>query len=221
MLYESIECEVRVQSAEDHDLEMAESHALAYFVAKGFLDSGVALNTPNAPPSAQAIYRTVEAVQEDAAHLFATLHRENPYSKDARRRLLNALSEVDQVLNQPIPEGEQAHRETGLLRIDAPAEVPPQLQEARNIIDDIDQRIMRLLAQRAAVSLRASKAKVEVGREVRDPRREKSLLDQRALLAEELALEPSAVGEIFDAILRFSRKHQALNRAQAINPEES
>lgn len=218
--YEHLACEVRIQEAEDHDQEMAHSHALAYFVAKGFLDSGVVLDSPNAPPSARAINRTVESVREDAAHLFATLHRENPYAKDARRRLLDALNKVDEVLNQPAPDGEEAHQETGLLRFEEAAHVPPQLQEARDIIDDIDGQILRLLAQRASLSLRASKAKEKIGRAVRDPRREKDLLDKRGQLAGDLALDPDAVGEIFDAILRFSRRHQVQARSQFKKDQE-
>ncbi len=213
IFYENLGCEVRIQEAEDHDQEMAHSHALAYFVAKGFLDSGVILDSPNAPPSAKAIHRTVESVREDAAHLFATLHRENPYAKDARRRLLDALNKVDTVLNQPATKGEEAHQETGLLRFEEAAYVPPQLQEARDIIDTIDEKILRLLAQRAGLSLRASRAKEEVGRAVRDPRRERELLDRRGQLAGDLDLNAEAVAEIFDAILRFSRHHQIQARA--------
>ena len=55
------------------------------FVAKGFIDIGADLDAPFAPPSVRAIAQTVEAVQADAAHLFASLHRENPYAKDAPR----------------------------------------------------------------------------------------------------------------------------------------
>ena len=53
-LYEALDCEVLERDAEIHDKEMAESHALAYFVAKGFLDSGVTVNPPHSPPSARA-----------------------------------------------------------------------------------------------------------------------------------------------------------------------
>ena len=219
--YEELGCQVRIQNAEEHDEEMAHSHALAYFVAKGFLDSGVVLDSPNAPPSAKAIHRTVEAVREDAAHLFATLHRENPYAKDARRRLLDALTKVDAVLNQPAVAGEEAHQEKGLLQFEEAAYVPPQLQEARDVIDTIDEKILRLLAQRAALSLRASKAKEEVGRAVRDPKRERELLHRRSEIAGNLDLDSEAVSEIFDAILRFSRRHQVKARSETASTDEA
>lgn len=207
-LYEALDCEVLEKDAEIHDKEMAESHALAYFVAKGFLDSGVTVNPPHSPPSAKAIGRTVDAVREDAAHLFASLHRENPYAKEARRRLLDSLLALDEALEKPLGEDEEAHAESGALHFAEASAPPPQLLEARDLIDGIDGKLLDLLAQRARVSLRAAQAKAEVGKAVRDPERENRMLSARRVQAEARHLNPDSIDEIFQAIIRFSRGHQ-------------
>ena len=207
-LYRLVGCEVVEQDAEDHDRTMAQGHALAYFVAKGFMDSDVDLDSPLSPPSVRAIARTVQAVREDSAHLFASLHRENPFAATARQRLLEALHEVDDALKAPRSLEEQAHHETGALHLDQ-LDVPPKdLLAARDIIDEIDTELLHLLARRAQVSLRAARAKREVGRGVRDPDREAELLRSRQEQAEELGLDPGSVGEVFAALLAFSRRHQ-------------
>ena len=208
-LYKLIDCEVQMQDAESHDRNMAESHALAYFVAKGFLDSGVTLTHPHSPPSVKSISRTVDAVREDAAHLFASLHRENPYAQDARQRLLNALEQLNDALSSPQEKNEKAHAESGALHFSKGLKPPPQLLEARELIDTIDKKLLDLLAQRARVSLRAAQAKATVGKSIRDPERETSLLSNRKDQAHQRQLDPNAVSEIFQAIIRFSRNHQA------------
>ncbi len=207
-IFRSIGCEIIESDPEAHDREMAEGHALAYFVAKGFLDAGVDLEAPFAPPSVHAIARTVAAVQADAAHLFASLHRENPFAAEARARLLQAMQATDAALRSPSPEDEIAHQEAGVLHMEHRAETPPALDAARQVIDEIDRDLLGLLARRAEIALRAAKAKAEAGRSIRDPEREEKLLEHRRTVAADLGLEPSAVEDIFQAILSFSRRHQ-------------
>lgn len=96
--YEGIGCEVIEQSAEGHDHVMAYTHALTFFVAKGMLDAGAGEAVPFAPPSFQAIARTIEAVRADAGHLFRAIQGENPFAAEARRHLLGALTSVDRAL---------------------------------------------------------------------------------------------------------------------------
>ncbi len=207
-LFESIGCEIIEQHPETHDAQMAESHALTYFVAKGLIDAEVNLDPPFAPPSVKAVARTVETVREDAAHLFASLHRENPYAAEARRKLLEAMTATDAALRSPAPVDEQAHAEAGPLHVDDLDQKSAQLRAARDIIDELDQSLVELLARRAAVSERAAHAKADIGHGVRDPAREAALLATRCAMAEALGLDGQAVGEIFAAVLSFSRGHQ-------------
>jgi prephenate dehydrogenase len=103
-LYEMLGCEVIEQVEETHDRVMAETHALAFFIARGLLQAGTGIDVPFSPPSFQAIRRLIDAVQSDAGHLFDAIERENPFASEARHRLLAALEEVDRNL-EPQPSG--------------------------------------------------------------------------------------------------------------------
>ncbi len=210
-LYEALGCRVIVKDAEAHDRGMADTHALAYFIAKALLDAGVEMDAQLAPPSARGLARTVASVRSDAGHLFTTVHRENPFSGDARRRFLDALHEADAALREldaadpgPGPASAPAALSIPDLGIQSPA-----LREVRDLIDDIDRDLVRVLARRAALGRRARMAKAGLGHGVRDARREDELLAQRRTWAAEQGLDPVAIEGVFEAILRFSRRMQA------------
>ena len=207
-LYRRIGCEVMEQGAEEHDKAMAETHALTYFVAKGFLDAGLELDSPLAPPSVRALRATIEAVRQDAAHLFVTLNRENEFAAEARRRFLDALLAVDSALNRAPEVGEGDGVVPEALELPDLGEAAGDLSEARDVIDELDEELLELLARRVEVARRAARAKASVGRPVRDPAREAELLAEREARAEELGLDGGSVAEVFRAILGFSRLHQ-------------
>lgn len=200
--YERLGCWTLEQDAHAHDKAMADTHALAFFVAKGMLDAGVDTKVPFAPPSFQAIARTVEVVRGDAGHLFASICAENPHAEDARRRLLDALQAVDAQLRAP--------RHDDITIPPAPVVVPasPELAETRDLIDELDKDIVTLLARRAELSRRAMKAKQRLGQPLHDPSREASVLSARRSMAEERGIDGESVEDVFRAVLRFSRRVQ-------------
>jgi prephenate dehydrogenase len=203
-LYERIGCWTLEQDAHAHDKAMAETHVLAFFVAKGMLDAGVDPRVPNAPPSFQAMARTIEAVRGDAGHLFAAIQSENPYAPDARRRLLDALGALDETIRHSAP----ATRDRALA-IPQPPEAPsPELREARDLIDEIDREVVSLLARRAEISHRTRLAKSRLGKPLHDPVREAEVLAARREWAEELAIDADSIEDVFRAVLRFSRRVQ-------------
>ncbi|MDC3986258.1 prephenate dehydrogenase/arogenate dehydrogenase family protein [Polyangium jinanense] len=203
-LYERIGCTVVLEDEATHDRNMAWTHALAFFVAKGMLDAAVPLDIPYAPPSFQALARTVEAARSDAGHLYAALHRENPYAAEARRKLVDALLAADQNLS-----GSDGMAPPPSSALVLPSKAGTQaLRETRDLIDDLDRDLMELLGRRAQLARRAAREKAKLGRPVRDPEREAELLDARRRWAAERELDPASVHEIFDAILRFSRRLQ-------------
>jgi prephenate dehydrogenase len=202
-LYERIGCLVVEQDADAHDRLMARTHALAFFVAKGLLDFGAADDLPLAPPSFQALARTVETVQSDAGHLFLAIERDNPHAADARQGFLDALVRVHAQLDH-LDEADAAS-----VTIPEPPHSPPELGETRCLIDEIDSEIVRLLARRSQLARRALRIKSEHGTGIRDARRELELLDERRRWAADADLSEDAVADIFGAILRFSRTAQA------------
>lgn len=200
--YETIGCEVVEQEPEEHDRTMARTHALAFFVAKGIMDVETG-ERPFTPPSFRAMERTIEAVRSDASHLFATIQNDNPFSAEARSRLLRALESIDRDLAR-LPAG------TGL-----PASAihdlgprAPDLRETRELIDDVDRELVRLLAKRALLSRRAGRAKAGTGRSIRDPERERDVLETRRRWAADEGLDVDGVAEVFRNVLRISRSLQ-------------
>jgi prephenate dehydrogenase len=205
-LFERIGCQVLEQAPEEHDRVMAFTHALAFFIAKGMLDAGVPAGAPYAPPSFQGIAHTIETVRVDAGHLFAALHRENPFAGEARRRLINALLAVDRSLD--IPTEDAAPEDLAALSIPDLGSLSPELRETRELIDELDLELVELLARRSELVQRAARAKATIGAAVRDPLREARLMESRRRRAAELGLDADGVAEVFEVILRHSRSLQ-------------
>jgi prephenate dehydrogenase len=200
-------CRLVERSPEDHDREMARTHALAYLIAKGVLDAGLSLDSDIAPPSARAIARTIESARADSGHLLSTLHRHNPFAAEVRRRFLEALVGADRALAETPPGAEETStRPSGPEpRLPDLGFRSPELREVRDLIDDVDRQLIELLAQRAHLARRARKAKTALGHGVRDEHREHELLQRRRERAREMALPESEVGRVFEAILSLSR----------------
>lgn len=204
--YERLDCEVIEQTPEGHDRVMANTHALTFFVAKGMLDAGTAVDVPFAPASFQALSRTIETVRADAGHLFSAIQHDNPFAAEARQRLLDALGAIHRALNAVPEETEPTDAER--LAIPAPESRLPELREARNHIDQLDLELVELLSRRTEVVRRAARAKARAGHPVRDVAREEALLVQRRAWARERGLDEASVEALFRAILDFSRRAQ-------------
>jgi prephenate dehydrogenase len=208
-LFERIGCEVLEQDPATHDRAMAYTHALAFFVAKGMLDAGAPTDAPYAPPSFQAIAKTIETVRSDAGHLFEALHIENPFAGEARHLLIEALTAADRTLTRLA-----STRTSAVATARGPLVIPdlglrsPELRETRELIDELDQDLLTLLARRALLAKRAAKAKAQLGHGVRDPSREARVIEERRRWAVEHDVDPAAVASIFEAILAFSRRVQ-------------
>jgi prephenate dehydrogenase len=216
-LYERIGCEVVEQTPEGHDRVMAHTHALTFFVAKGMIDAGAGMDVPFAPPSFQAIARTIETVRSDAGHLFSAIARDNPFAAEARKQLVQALSSIDRALDAQVAESprageggvEDASPEgSGKFAIPDLGERSPELKQTREHIDAVDREIVRLLAQRAQLAQRAARAKAKLGAPVLDSTREAEVMGARRAWADELKVDADAVADVFRAIMTMSRRAQ-------------
>jgi prephenate dehydrogenase len=209
-LYESIGCEVIEQTPENHDRVMAHTHALTFFIAKGMIDAGAGAEVPFAPPSFQAIARTIETVRSDAGHLFAAIARDNPFAAEARKRLVHALASVDRLLDAEEALGDpDAEPDSRRFAIPDLGDRSPELRQARDHIDAVDGEIVRLLAQRAQLAARAGQVKAKLGAPVLDASRENELLAKRRSWAHDLKLDGDSVSDVFRAILTMSRRAQS------------
>ena len=93
-------------------------------------------------------------------------------------------------------------------QLSVPREPNDLLSIARQSIDGLDRRMVVLLQQRAELMRVVAHAKHELKQPIRDPAREKSLLDQRRKWADELGLDAKFVDVIWDAILEYARDLQ-------------
>lgn len=116
-LYESLGCEVTRQPADDHDRHMAETHALAFFVAKAMLDIDAGRGSDIITPSFRAMAQTVDTVRGDAGHLFSLIQLGNPHAAEARARLLDAMHAIDDELRDALERGNDA----GVHQIEPPS----------------------------------------------------------------------------------------------------
>jgi prephenate dehydrogenase len=209
-LFEALGCRVVEETPDAHDLRMAETHALAFFLAKAMLDAHVPVDAQAVPASFAALASVVQAVRSDAGHLLPAITRANPYAAAARRRLLVALSAVDRTLAEA---GGDEH--AGATVATAPVlEIPdlgarsPALRETREHIEELDRELALLLGRRAELARRAARAKSALGVGIVDPTRERALLADRRAWAEELGLPADQLEEVFRAVVRMSRKVQ-------------
>ena len=83
-----------------------------------------------------------------------------------------------------------------------------ELMECRNAIEVVDRRIVALLAQRVALSLRAAAAKRDAGLPVVDPKREAAVIAHVLSAAREHRLPTDAVREVFQQVVEMSRRAQ-------------
>ena len=206
--FERIGCVVTEQDAVEHDRAMARSHALAFFVAKALMDVGAGQGLSYTPPSFRAMARSIDLVRTDAAHLFLAIELENPFAADARQELLDALSRVHSQLAALDATGQGSESRQESLDIPDLGTHAPELRETRDLIDELDRELVRLLARRAQLSRRAGSIKAIHGKSIRDPHRERTLLQSRKEWAREYNLEPDSIVDIFAAVLRFSRSLQ-------------
>lgn len=203
--YEGLGCEVIEQDADDHDRSMAFTHALGFFVAKGLLDVGAGEEAGPLPPSFKAYKMALDAVRSDSGHLFVTIENGNPHARDARRRLLDAMTRIHQMLVD-LPQQERAAPAS--LQIPDLGSAAPELLETRDLIDEIDRRLVELLGRRAQLCLRAGRTKKEHGAAVRDPAREQVVLDARKAWASAAGLPPEGIAAVFEAIMSMARSLQ-------------
>jgi len=94
-------------------------------------------------------------------------------------------------------------------------EAPPRpLHLLRAMIDALDRDLLQTAARRMALVAEIAAFKRLHGLHVRDPQREREVLEDRCRRAEELGLPRGEVESIFRLLLRASRDHQAALRAE-------
>ncbi|GEL71822.1 prephenate dehydrogenase/arogenate dehydrogenase family protein [Myxococcus virescens] len=193
-LFERIGCEVTELSPDAHDALMARTHVLTFFLAHGLLKAEAGKDLPFAPPSFQPVARLEEYARLEVPHLFGVVQSENPYARDARVRLLDALTQL------------HLGCESGRSGAPEPVAAPPGLTDVRERVDALDLELVQLLNRRAQLIQQAAHLKAEHGLPLPDAEREASLLETRRQWAEEQGMDADDTEDVFRAVLRFSRR---------------
>lgn len=194
-LFEQLGCSVTEMSPEAHDVLMARTHVLTFFLAHGLVKAGVGKDLPFAPPSFHPVARLEEYARTEVPHLFAVVQAENPYAREARVGLLEALTQLHQGLELASETARDAGTETA----------PPGLKDVRERIDAVDRELVALLARRAQLVKDAARVKTEHGLPFPDPERESSMLTTRREWASQAGLNTRALDDVFRAVLRVTR----------------
>lgn len=90
---------------------------------------------------------------------------------------------------------------------------PTTVPEARARIDEINERVVELLAERQAIVDDLCELKADADRTVRDPEREAELLAHVRSVADEAGLPPTLAENLFEEILAHSVERQRRQRA--------
>ncbi|MCE9667292.1 prephenate dehydrogenase/arogenate dehydrogenase family protein [Myxococcus stipitatus] len=193
-LFERLDCEVTEMSPEAHDALMARTHVLTFFLAHGLVKAGVGKDLPFAPPSFQPVARLEEYARREVPHLFSVVQSENPYAREARVGLLEALNQLHLGLEA-----------TGRATPSEPLAPPPGLTDVRERIDGVDRELVALLGRRARLVQEAARVKAAHGLPFPDEQREASMLEEWRRWAGQEGLETGALEDLFRAVLRLSR----------------
>jgi len=81
----------------------------------------------------------------------------------------------------------------------------PELEELRRAIDEVDQQILSLVAERVRLVLRVGDVKRERNMAVYDPERERKILDRLASQAP-APLDPTTVRRVFERLIDEARR---------------
>ena len=98
---------------------------------------------------------------------------------------------------------------------------PATLEDARDRIDDINEQVVKLLAERKAVVDRLCALKAEEGRTVRDPEREAELLARVREAAREQGIPTDLDEPLFETILEHYVQSQGRRRDDAAETGET
>lgn len=196
-LFESIGCEVAMQDPETHDRLMAQTHVMAFFIARGLLDLGLNDDLHWVPPSFAALAASIAAVRADSGHLFRTIQSENPHAAEARRNLVDALDRIDRNLENGSA-GDEISADTAIPDLGRMAAASLR---ARDQLDQLDRELLLMLQRRLDLMARVATESAS------DQAASQETMQVRRRWASEIGLDSPEVESVFEQVLAMRRKH--------------
>lgn len=169
-----------------HDKNSATTLALVHFLGRALYRMGVR----DVQPSTKGFERLLAiytSVNNDTMELFRDMHRYNPFAAQVRSSFLQSAAELEADIDD--------------------FDSLDSITAVRDRIQVVDQLIVQLLSRRVRLAARLAPLKKNMGKPVRDPKREKALL---ALLAKYMMkpLTRKDLQNIYGEIFAASRKAQ-------------
>ena len=196
-LFESLGSEVTMQDPETHDRLMAQTHVMAFFIARGLLDLGLREDLHWVPPSFAALAASIAAVRADSGHLFRTIQSENPYAAEARSSLIDALTQIDSGLGDTLVAQDISH-ERSIPDLGATASASLQ---AGDQLGQLDHELLVLLKRRLELA-----ARIDAGTSLK-PTTSSVGIEVRRGWASEIGLDAEEVESVFARVLAMQRKN--------------
>lgn len=100
------------------------------------------------------------------------------------------------------------------------SETSRSLAVLRAMVDQADRDLLQVIARRMALVSEIGGVKRSLGMRIRDPQREREVLEDRAAAAAELGLPRGEMESVFRLLLRASRDYQAMLRVE-VTPNEA
>ncbi|MCD6284257.1 chorismate mutase [bacterium] len=92
---------------------------------------------------------------------------------------------------------------------------PKTIKKLREQIDEIDKKLLRILAERFRVTQRVGEYKKRHKLPALDKKREKEIFQKRELLAKKLNLDPLLVKQIFTLIIEnVKKRHREIKKEE-------
>ena len=83
---------------EQHDREMAETQAVFHLISRAILNTGLSRRELSTP-GPELFFELLDSLQHDSMELFLDLESENQFTPGIRRRLIQALIDLDQEIS--------------------------------------------------------------------------------------------------------------------------
>lgn len=181
---EGLGLKIITTSPEDHDRQNAKTLSFVHFVGRSLLASGIGhqeIYTPGYIDLLSILPHTTS----DNWQLFYDMNNYNPYSDELRENFRDAGLEIEEKIIRNRGESE--------------------MDQNRELIDLIDQRLMKLLEKRFECSKRIGDYKKEKGLEVVDPAREEEIINKKVEMS---SFDKNFVAGLYRLVFDESYKFQ-------------
>ena len=169
----------------EHDRQIAESQAVVHFIGRALARLKLKKQKISTPDF-DSLLRVNDLVNNDTWQLFLEMQTMNPFAANIRRRLLAALTTIEEKINNQSND----------------------LVNLRQQIEKIDKEIITLVSRRLLTVQKIGRIKQIKGLPILDIAREKKLKQRHFSVGRRLGVSREVAEKIFNLLLKESRRIQ-------------